>query len=303
MSSAAERRAEAIERISRVRAEVEAKEAEKVAKAEAVKQRKRETKRRWAENNPEKAKALQAKKNAKKNERINARLASDPAYREERKAKRQEKYQESKDRLAAKRRARLEEVKAMRDKLIQLTTPTPTEVIMSAEQSGKARELTRIIYTGVDPGKSGAIASLDQDGTILKVSRFNQADTEGRIALIIGDHFGELEDCIHAATIERVGAMPKQGLSSTFTFGRVYGEAWAGLVLSKARVSSVAPSTWQSDMRLPKKSEYSAHKRAIKAEAETRWSQTFTLDQVDAIWIAEWARLMGPWSRGMHAGG
>ena len=133
MSSAADRRAEAIERISRVRAEVEAKEAAQVAKAEAVKQRKRETKRRWAENNPEKAKALQAKKNAKKNERINARLASDPAYREERKAKRQEKYQESKERLAAKRRARLEEVKAMRDKLTQLTTPTPTEDTMSTD--------------------------------------------------------------------------------------------------------------------------------------------------------------------------
>ena len=66
MSSAAERRAEAIERISKVRAEVEAKEAEKAAKAEAVKQRKRETKRRWAQNNPERAKVLQAKKNAKK---------------------------------------------------------------------------------------------------------------------------------------------------------------------------------------------------------------------------------------------
>jgi hypothetical protein len=133
MSSAADRRAEAIERISKVRAEVEAKEAAQVAKAEAVKQRKRETKRRWAENNPEKAKALQAKKNAKKNERINARLASDPAYREERKAKRQEKYQESKERLAAKRRARLEEVKAMRDKLTQLTTPTPTENTMNTD--------------------------------------------------------------------------------------------------------------------------------------------------------------------------
>jgi hypothetical protein len=133
MSSAADRRAEAIERISRVRAEVEAKEAAQVAKAEAVKQRKRETKRRWAENNPEKAKALQAKKNAKKNERINARLASDPAYREERKAKRQEKYQESKERLAAKRRARLEEVKAMRDKLTQLSNPTPTEDTMNTD--------------------------------------------------------------------------------------------------------------------------------------------------------------------------
>lgn len=161
-----------------------------------------------------------------------------------------------------------------------------------------------IIYTGVDPGKSGAIASLDADGTILKVSRFNQADAEGRIALIIGDHFAELdEEAIHAATIERVGAMPKQGLSSTFSFGRVYGEAWAGLLLSKARVCSVAPSTWQSDLHLPKKSEYASHKRALKQHAETRWGRNLTLDQVDAIWLAEWARLKGPWSRGMHAGG
>ena len=163
--------------------------------------------------------------------------------------------------------------------------------------------MIRIVYTGVDPGKSGAIASVDADGTILKVSRFNQADTEGRIALIIGDHLAELGDDIHAATIERVGAMPKQGLSSTFTFGRVYGEAWAGLILSKARVSSVTPSTWQADMKLPKKVEYASHKRAIKQAAESRWGRTFTLDQVDAIWIAEWARLKGPWSRGATEGG
>ena len=133
MSSAADRRAEAIERIGKVRAEVEAKEAEKAAKAEAVKQRKRESKRRWAAQHPERAKALQAKKNAQKNDRINARLASDPAYREERKVKRQEKYQENKERLAAKRQARLEEVKAMRDKLTQSTNPTPTEDIMTAD--------------------------------------------------------------------------------------------------------------------------------------------------------------------------
>jgi hypothetical protein len=141
MSSAADKRAEAIERIGKVRAEVEAKDAEKAAKAEAVKQRKRETKRRWAEKNPEKAKVLQAKKNAKKNERINARLASDPAYREERKAKRQEKYQESKDRLAAKRAARLEEVKAMRDKLTQLSNPTPTEDMMNTDDKNLLQKI------------------------------------------------------------------------------------------------------------------------------------------------------------------
>lgn len=160
-----------------------------------------------------------------------------------------------------------------------------------------------IIYTGVDPGKSGAIASVDMNGTILKISRFKDADADGRIALIIADHFAVFDDeVIHAAAIEKVGAMPRQGLSSTFTFGKVYGEAWAGLVLSKARVFSVSPSTWQRDLLLPKREVYSAHKRELKAEACNRWGRDFTLDQVDAVWLAEWSRLKGPWSRGMHAG-
>ena len=154
-----------------------------------------------------------------------------------------------------------------------------------------------IIFTGVDPGKNGDIASMDADGTIRKISRFSQADTEGRIALIIADHIAELGDGQHAASIERVGAMPRQGLSSTFTFGRVTGEAWAGLLLSKARVQAVTASRWQSDFGLPKKEDYAAHKRMLKAQAETRWARKFVLDEVDAVWLAEWSRLKGPWSR------
>ena len=164
--------------------------------------------------------------------------------------------------------------------------------------------MTPIIYSGVDPGKSGAIASIDQDGTVLKVSRFIHAETEGRIALIIADHFAELDDeAVHAATLERVGAMPRQGVSSMFTFGRVYGEAWAGLLLSKARVMTVTPSTWQRDLLLPKRDCVANHKKTLKAEAETRWGMKMTLDMADALWLAEWSRLKGPWSRGMHAGG
>jgi crossover junction endodeoxyribonuclease RuvC len=158
--------------------------------------------------------------------------------------------------------------------------------------------MPNILYTGVDPGKKGAIATMNADGNILRISRFSAAETEGRIALIIADHISELGEPCHATAIEKVGAMPRQGLSSTFTFGRVCGEAWAGLILYGAKVHAVTATRWQSDFGLPKREEYAAHKRMLKQTAETRWARKFVLDEVDAVWLAEWSRLRGPWSRG-----
>ena len=154
-----------------------------------------------------------------------------------------------------------------------------------------------MIFVGVDPGKNGAVAAVDRSGSVIGISRFSEAETEGRIALIVLDFVAELDaDEIKAATIERVGAMPKQGLSSTFVFGRVYGEAWAGLLASQCRVFGVTPSTWQRDLHLPKRAFTDNHKRALKQEAEARWGRKFTLAECDAVWLAEWGRLHGPWS-------
>ena len=123
MTKAHDKRLEAIERISKVRAEVEAKEAEGAARLERMRQRKKDAAARWAERYPEKAKAKQAKKNAKTKERHKARMAADPVYKAEVQAERRAKYQANKEKLAAQRKAKLEEVKAMRDTLTQLSTP------------------------------------------------------------------------------------------------------------------------------------------------------------------------------------
>jgi len=162
MTKAHDKRLEAIERISKVRAEVEAKEAEAAAKVAAAKQRKRESQRRWAEKYPDKAKAKQAKKNAKTKERQKARMATDPEYRAEVKAKRAAKYQADKERLAAKRLARLEEVKAMRDKLTQLSTPYQfVENEMSMMQTMTDENLLKSLQLTVE--------QLDQSRAALKV--------------------------------------------------------------------------------------------------------------------------------------
>jgi crossover junction endodeoxyribonuclease RuvC len=154
-----------------------------------------------------------------------------------------------------------------------------------------------VIFVGVDPGKNGAVAAVDSSGTIIGISRFVHAETEGRIALVILDFVAELDpDEIKAATIERVGAMPRQGVVSMFTFGRVYGEAWAGLLASQCRTFAVTPSTWQRDLLLPKRDCVTNHKRALKQEAETRFGRSLLLAEADAVWLAEWGRLHGPWS-------
>jgi len=162
MTKAHDKRLEAIERISKVRAEVEAKEAEAAAKVEAAKQRKREAQRRWAEKYPEKAKAKQAKKNAKTKERHKARMEADPVYRAEVKAERAAKYQAKKHEVAAKRLARLEEVKAMRDKLTQLSTPYQfVEEPMSMMQTMTDENLLKSLELAVE--------QLDQARAALKV--------------------------------------------------------------------------------------------------------------------------------------
>ena len=154
-----------------------------------------------------------------------------------------------------------------------------------------------MIFVGVDPGTNGAVAAVDGQGSVLGISRFVHAETEGRIALIILDFVAELDaDEIKAATIERVGAMPRQGVVSMFTFGRVYGEAWAGLLASQCRTFAVTPSTWQRDLYLPKRDCVTNHKRALKQEAETRFGRKLLLAEADAVWLAEWGRLHGPWS-------
>ena len=153
-----------------------------------------------------------------------------------------------------------------------------------------------MIYTGVDPGKSGSIASMTAEGIVLAVTRFQDAETEGRIALLVTEHFDALPDDHHMAVIERVGAMPKQGLSSTFTFGRVYGEAWAGLILARAggvRIQAVTPAKWQRELGLPKRAEGSNHKRVLQQLAETRFGRRFVQCEADAVWLAEWARTKG----------
>lgn len=150
------------------------------------------------------------------------------------------------------------------------------------------------VFFGIDPGKRGAIAGVNGAGEIVALARFSEAETDGRIALIIGDTLAAFPERRICATIEKVGAMPGQGVTSMFSFGRAYGEAIGALILCRARLQYVRPQAWQKDLGLlAYGGDKAGHKRALKQAAEAAFSRRFTLDECDAVLIAEWSRRFG----------
>lgn len=159
-----------------------------------------------------------------------------------------------------------------------------------------------MIFVGVDTGKNGAIAAVNDRGELLaNIVRFSDATTEGRIGLLVADYLDALvrsqsgDSNSVVVTVERVGAMPKQGVSSSFVFGRVYGEALAGVVCSAVRMTLVTPTVWQRDLGLPRSEDKITRKRLLRDAAATHFGCKLTLAECDAAWLAEHGRRFGPW--------
>jgi crossover junction endodeoxyribonuclease RuvC len=112
-----------------------------------------------------------------------------------------------------------------------------------------------VIYIGIDPGLNGAIAFLDTkighlsvvDMPILEVKRNNKVKKE--VSSYGLSNIFDLTDGpawnIREVVLERVGAMPGQGVSSVFSFGRSVGLVEGVLAARGLAVSIVTPQAWQ----------------------------------------------------------
>ncbi len=149
-----------------------------------------------------------------------------------------------------------------------------------------------MIYFGVDPGASGAIAAIDDLGTVLDVCRFSKVSSEGQIGLLMHQFLSAFEGP-RLLAIEKVHSMPQQSSQSTFTFGFHYGESYAAAVICKVPLEAVRPQKWQKDLGLLSKPGESKteHKRRMKEFAATRWARKVVADEADAMLIAEWLRI------------
>lgn len=131
---------------------------------------------------------------------------------------------------------------------------------------------------GVDPGKSGALALVDSLGAI-DVFKLDNTERD------IWDCLKEWREKIDCAYIERVSAMPRQGVSSTFKFGTSYGFLRGILIASEIPFEAVTPAKWQRTLGCLTKGD----KNVTKSKAQELFPNIkITHAVADALLIAEY---------------
>ena len=102
------------------------------------------------------------------------------------------------------------------------------------------------MYIGIDPGKTGAVAILDDKGNYINVLDFGQ---EGLMSALIG-----YAPVVKFAYLEKVHSMPGQGVVSTFSFGENFGW-WQGVLGSLCiPYTTIRPQDWMKKYSLQKSS-------------------------------------------------
>lgn len=106
-----------------------------------------------------------------------------------------------------------------------------------------------VIFVGIDPGLSGGIATIGpvamraQKTPIISGEKKQMNLAECANILRSAQDQGAV-----FAVIEKVGAMPGQGVTSMFTFGKGYGQ-WLGIMAALGiSYQEVHPKTWKKAM-------------------------------------------------------
>jgi hypothetical protein len=138
---------------------------------------------------------------------------------------------------------------------------------------------------GIDPGQSGGFARLSESAFGYKMP-----DTEADTATLLASLF---TTSTTMAYIERVHAMPLQGVVSMFSFGRNYGFLRGLLIAIGIPFEEVTPQVWQKvfSLRGPENEGTVAKKNRHKAKAQQLFPELkITHATADALLIAEYGR-------------
>lgn len=150
------------------------------------------------------------------------------------------------------------------------------------------------VFLGIDPGKSGGIAALTQFSK--HKDSFQVAEPMPETELGIYDLLYGFRD-VEVCYLEKVHAMPKQGVTSMFTFGQGYGFIRGVLSALQIPFVDVHPKTWMKGLGIPLQGK---NKLKLLKTAQQMfpkfdlWKQPKTkgkqLAVCDAMLIAEFAR-------------
>lgn len=150
-----------------------------------------------------------------------------------------------------------------------------------------------MIVVGIDPGASGALA-LIVDGELTDVIDAPAIDKRINVPTVTEWFKGWQTSVgrIDRVVIENVHAMPKQGVSSSFNFGRALGAVEAvpqalGLVCTYA-----TPSVWKKSMGLVGKGKGAS--RQLATDLHPSWAAMFRRvkddGRAEAVLLAMWGQ-------------
>jgi crossover junction endodeoxyribonuclease RuvC len=157
-------------------------------------------------------------------------------------------------------------------------------------------EMSKRAVVGIDPGQKGGVAVLNPAGDFVGGFRMPLIEHRGKKlvdATGLGHKLEALipERAVAAFVVEQVNAMPKQGVASSFQFGRMLGavEACALLHPSSASVNWVTPAVWKKALGL------SSNKRASLDAARLRFGDLPLWGVLANDGIAEAALIAAYW--------
>jgi crossover junction endodeoxyribonuclease RuvC len=137
------------------------------------------------------------------------------------------------------------------------------------------------LFLGIDPGQSGGMALLDEEGRVVNV--FPMPETEKDVVEVLFEYGSQIQ----MAVLEKVGPMPRQGISSTAKFMQGYGLLRGVLLALNIRFDDARPQVWQKAMGCMT----GGDKNVSKAKAQQLFpSMKVTHALADALLIAEHCR-------------
>ena len=151
-----------------------------------------------------------------------------------------------------------------------------------------------MITIDIDPGLSGAVGVL-RDGRFVAVEDMptvakgsgsvkSEVDAAGLLA-ILRHHVAPDEDV--AVVLERVNAMPGQGVSSVFSLGDSFGVARAAVAAARLSLTYTSPVTWKRHFGLSSDKEQ-CRAFAIRLYPDAPLNLKKYADRAEALLMAQW---------------
>lgn len=117
-----------------------------------------------------------------------------------------------------------------------------------------------MFYVGIDPGKKGGIAVIDEYGAVHETLPMPNIFYLNESLL----NLSAIAPISHVL-LEKAQAMPKQGVCSMFNYGEHYGMIQGVVVSQKLRFTLIKPQEWQKEMLKGTTSTTDTKSRALEA--------------------------------------